>query len=719
MGKRPAISVVIVMAIASTLLVVGAMPAFAAVSFDPQVTYSAGLRPASIGLGDFDGDNITDLAVTNSGSNDISIFPGNADGTFDAPIDSAVGGGAPQSVAVGNFNAGTGAGTDAFLDLATANGGDNTVSVLLGTGTGTFQAPIVFDSGGFSPVSISTGDFDSDTSLDLAVANAFSDPGVSIMLGDGLGSFAAATVFAAGSSPASIATGNFDAGSDLDLAVANIGSDDVSILLGDGAGSFGAPANFSVGSGPASITTGLFDADAIVDLAIANSGSNDVSILLGDGAGSFTGPNDFAVGSAPRSVGTADFDGDGLADLAVRNTGANTVSILVGNGAGSFAPGGTHAVDPGPGRLATEDFDGDSRIDLAVANEISDNVSILLNSSPPAAPMPTSSSPSSPADDNNPLIIGTAPVGSFVFLYTDAACSGVLAAIGTAAEFAAPGIAVSVADNTTTTFYAIASDGSDSPCSSASVTYEEVTVAPPPPSPPPPPPPSPTPSPTPTVEPPPSPGVHIGVSNLTPKLGNTFVVTTWLDDCPGNELTTIELETRDGAEWNNAGSISLDADCRARWRKKADFTSRAFRTFWPQQNDDHSSGYSGIRTVTTKDSLPGPRVKMLASDRTPVSGEVIVFDTRIGRCAGLEGDKLQLYRLMPGLKKEDAERDENLIVMSDGVYQKLATQRVDENCRTAFEVKANFETATFKSIWPKQDPRYRRGHSKASVIVAH
>jgi hypothetical protein len=96
----------------------------------------------------------------------------------------------------------------------------------------------------------------------------------------------------------------------------------------------------------------------------------------------------------------------------------------------------------------------------------------------PAAPTLTSTSPASPADNNSPSIVGTAASGTTVKLYTDASCRGSVAASGTAAAFATWGLQVDVADNTTTTFYATATDNLEvaSDCSTG-ISYTERTVA--------------------------------------------------------------------------------------------------------------------------------------------------------------------------------------------------------------------------------------------------
>ena len=120
-------------------------------------------------VGDFNGDGRPDLAVANIGSNTVSVLLGNGDGTFQ-PAQHFATGAAPRSVAVGDFNG------DGRLDLATANSGGNDVSVLLGNGDGTFAAAqsvplqipfIPVD----PPLSVAVGDFNADGKMDLAVGS--------------------------------------------------------------------------------------------------------------------------------------------------------------------------------------------------------------------------------------------------------------------------------------------------------------------------------------------------------------------------------------------------------------------------------------------------------------------------------------------------------------------------------------------------------------------
>src|SRR6267143_1107003 len=280
---------------------------------------SVGRNPTSVTAGDFNGDGKLDLAVTNEGSNNVSVLLGNGDGTFQAAVSYPAGSG-PVSVTSGDFNG------DGKADLVVANpgAGSNSVSVLLGNGDGTFQAAVSYPAGSV-PFSVTSGDFNGDGMLDLAVTNEGSN-NVSVLLGNGDGTFRAAADYSVGAQPFSVTAGDFNGDGKPDLAVANAGSNNVSVLLGNGDGTFQAAVSYGVGSSPVSLVSGDFNGDGKLDLAAANESGNNVSVLLGNGDGTFPSPASYGAGLQPWSVTSADFNGDGKPDLAVVNNGSYTVS---------------------------------------------------------------------------------------------------------------------------------------------------------------------------------------------------------------------------------------------------------------------------------------------------------------------------------------------------------------------------------------------------------
>src|SRR2546426_415540 len=163
-----------------------------------------------------------------------------------APAGDFAAGMSPSSVAVDDFN------RDGKLDLAVANNRSDAVSVLLGSGDGTFQAAVSYSTGTQS-WSVAVGDFNGDQVPDLAVAN-FDSNNVSILRGLGDGTFQAAGTYAAGRQPRSVVMADFNGDGTSDLAVANFDTfnsdtNDVSVLLGKGDGTFPAPLNTPAGTG--------------------------------------------------------------------------------------------------------------------------------------------------------------------------------------------------------------------------------------------------------------------------------------------------------------------------------------------------------------------------------------------------------------------------------------------------------------------------------------
>src|SRR5262249_9861259 len=155
--------------------------------------------------------------------------------------------------------------------------------------------------------------------------------------------------------------------------VANVRSNNVSVLLGNGDGSFRAGGNYATGRGPESVAVGDFNGDGVPDLAVGNDASNNVSVLLGHGDGTFPATASYAVGPNPQYVAVADLNGDGTPDLAVVNYVINvfgdaTISVLLGNGNGSFQPAQSYAAYRYATAAAVGDFNGDGIPDLVTAN---------------------------------------------------------------------------------------------------------------------------------------------------------------------------------------------------------------------------------------------------------------------------------------------------------------------------------------------------------------
>ena len=354
-------------------------------TFSPAVNLNVSTLPSAVLVADFNGDGKADLAIAEKGANTLSILLGNGDGTFAAPLIALTGGDTPLGLAVGDFN------EDGHLDLAVANGGihgggklDNpgNVGILLGNGNGTFQ-PVTNFLGGDKPVSIAVGDFNHDGHLDLAVANGIgSIPSndITIFWGTGKGTFGTGTDLTTNGNPSQVVTADFNNNDFLDLAVPLGGPPgSLGILLSNKSGTFAGVVETAGGSTINSVAVGDFDGDRILDVAVTDSGENTAMIGLGTGTGVFTYQLSKRVGSGPVFIAVGDFNNDGKLDVAVANSLSGTVSVLLGRGTGEFQTAVDFITESGPSGVAVGDFNGDGLPDLAITNSGSNTVSILLN----------------------------------------------------------------------------------------------------------------------------------------------------------------------------------------------------------------------------------------------------------------------------------------------------------------------------------------------------
>ncbi|MBN8644324.1 MAG: hypothetical protein J0L61_03675, partial [Planctomycetes bacterium] len=348
--------------------------------------------PNDAALADFDGDGDLDLALSvpsaSSGQagnvvilrNAGNTGPGGAWAGFSGGQVTLNAGVEPRGLAAGLFNA------DALPDLAVANFGSNTVTVLMNPGSGatpTAQHVAV----GANPVAIVAGVLrdNSGGAVDLAVANRGSDS-VSVLYNSG-GGFAVGATLAAGASPSDITAANLNPDDDtLDLAVTNRDDNTVAVYYRPPGQTLPlVPSRvLPVSTQPEHIEPGGLDNPKdLNDLAVSNSGSGSVSILLnndlsGAGAG-FRPKSDLPCGSEPGSIALGDLDNDGDLDLAVVVTAGgervirvfrNDQQPLPGGGfQAAFAPVSDEYAGQSPVLAVSGNVDGNAGDDLIGVNE--------------------------------------------------------------------------------------------------------------------------------------------------------------------------------------------------------------------------------------------------------------------------------------------------------------------------------------------------------------
>lgn len=352
-------------------------------SFPAGSIAAAGKRPFLFAVGDLRGDGHADIVTANSSNGSVSVLLGATGGSFQ-PHQTLDVGDQPIGVALADFNG------DGKLDMVVTNKAEDTVGVLLSLGEGGFRPQTTFPVG-TKPLYVTTADLDGDNDMDIVVTNNTGNFGVSVLLGDGHGRFAAQTKYRTGPQPDGgttygVAVADVNGDGIPDIVASNYGDNSISVLLGyedergRGDGTFDAQQIIgNVGALPSALALGKVNGDDFLDIVVTLGGDNKVAVLLGNGLGDFGAPQTFNTGGVPTGVALARFNNDTFLDVVVSNRADNTVSVLFGNGnATLFGTQQTLAVGRQPFSVAATDVTGDGRPDIITANASDSTVSVLV-----------------------------------------------------------------------------------------------------------------------------------------------------------------------------------------------------------------------------------------------------------------------------------------------------------------------------------------------------
>ena len=382
---------------------------------------------------DLNGDGRLDLAGAGTA---VKVQLANGDGTFAPAVAYSVGPPA-QDLAAGDFNG------DGRMDIvATLNDPARSVALLAGNGDGTLRAPVYFaNTSGFDSPTIVAGDLNNDGRLDVAFGHqiaCFTAPcrvarTITVMLGNGDGSFQPAREIDIGTETAKLAVGDFNRDGIRDLVAASSRAR-VVILLGAGGGNFQPPVTLTLipdnnlGMDATDVDVADFNRDGFEDLvvAVALNGSR-TAILTGNGDGTFRMPPllitepDILV---PQYQAVADFNGDSFLDLALAlaNGSNGLIEILNGNGDGSFQPPRRYFAPPDRSSVGTVSIlaaplNSDGRPDLVLGiGGAAISMAVLLNTTgtaPPPVPVaPTLVSPANDATVAQPVTLDWSDVAN-------------------------------------------------------------------------------------------------------------------------------------------------------------------------------------------------------------------------------------------------------------------------------------------------------------------
>ncbi len=354
----------------------------------------------ALGSADFNRDGFPDLVLAEL-NGAITVEIGKGDGTFQPSFAFQFSSGIPWAIVTADFN---GDGKPDFAVLGSGYTADSTASitVALGNGDGTFQAPII-TAAPLGAIALALGDFNGDGKPDLAVLTDQTATDVSqtkitetatIFLGQGDGTFKSGATYAAGPYASGIATGDFNGDGKLDLVVANNGTyqnkqTDASLMLylGHGDGTFANPTPIpnigTINREPSAVVAADFNRDGKLDLAVTMTSESGylggIMLMLGNGNGTFQTPSFYGIDDT--FVAVADLNGDGIPDLIASG---DTPSYFLGMGDGTFrSPVALPVIDGvvnGPPVVA--DFNHDGKLDIV--STPGNGIAVSLNVTPAA-----------------------------------------------------------------------------------------------------------------------------------------------------------------------------------------------------------------------------------------------------------------------------------------------------------------------------------------------
>ncbi len=370
--------------------------------FETHEQYPTGAHPIAIASGDFNSDAFADIAVLNGADNSISLLRNDGSGLFPTNTTLTTGN-TPNDIVSGDYN------NDGQPDLAVVNKGDNTLSLFLGDGAGGFTehagSPFSTGTTGQSPSALLNIDADQDGNLDIAIANRTATsaevPKVSILRGNGDGSFQLPTEKAVGLFPNDIIAADFNGDGFDDLITANASTAgqaaSLSFLAGSASGAFDDALETPLTFRPSALTSGDFNEDGITDLAViqVNTGedSSRLHILLGEDVAENSGDGDgngdgtfittdtprYDVGITPSAILSRDLNSDGHLDIIISHLDSNNLLTLFGHGDGTFAMSEHfYAAGTAPAAMTLNDFNADNIADLAITASATNKVGILF-----------------------------------------------------------------------------------------------------------------------------------------------------------------------------------------------------------------------------------------------------------------------------------------------------------------------------------------------------
>jgi hypothetical protein len=322
-------------------------------------------------VADFDHDGNRDVivAVYQSNNDNVKMIRGNSDGTMRDPVlVESFGNNLPTNVIAADFNA------DGWMDAAASifSPGDS-MRVWLNNGQGALLPSVVYPAGG-NPGSLAAADLNGDGHLDVVVVNsAQTDNTISVFLGLGDGTFLPQYQLLTLLRPSDVAIADFDRDGDPDVLVTHGGAPAVLLFVNDGQGGL-SPVSINLGVTQSTPSVADLDGDGWLDVALT---TGMASVLVNNHAGGFTLQQGTTIASG--GVGVADFDHDGDVDMVAAEFYRSRATVLLNDGAGHFTPDAVVPAGYQTGRCTGADFGKDALPEIVTANARAGTISFVTN----------------------------------------------------------------------------------------------------------------------------------------------------------------------------------------------------------------------------------------------------------------------------------------------------------------------------------------------------
>jgi FG-GAP-like repeat/Secretion system C-terminal sorting domain/SprB repeat len=269
---------------------------------------------------------------------------------------------------------------DSILDIVTLHSGTtDAISVMFGNGDGTFTFNNSFSFGisGDQPVDLIVDEFNGDSINDIIVAVPDGVNGICIFIGNGDGTFQPKVDLFIGSRPWHLVSHDYDFDGDNDLFICRDQAHDVRLMKNNGSASFFWDGSRSVGANPKHLVAGFLNNDSLIDLVTVNSNQASISVCLAYSSTSFSSTN-YLAGIDPEQACLGDFNQDTILDIAVTTQSPDNVNVYIGKGDGTFYDKVEYPSGTNPRSLQALDMNGDSLLDLAIFNSSDSTLQVLL-----------------------------------------------------------------------------------------------------------------------------------------------------------------------------------------------------------------------------------------------------------------------------------------------------------------------------------------------------